>query len=92
MLAGGRDVLLHPPAQIAQRLLQHAQVADRVQRALLELVVAVQRVVGEPETEVLVECAAQVFLHLGAVPVGLPRESFPVEQRLDDDHLSLETT
>ena len=37
-------------------------------------------------------CAAQVLLHLGAVPVGLPREGFPVEQRLDDDHLSLETT
>ena len=55
------------------------------------VVVAVQRVVREPEAEMLVECAAQVFLHLGAVPIGLPREGFPVEQRLDDDHLSLET-
>ncbi len=70
--------------------MQHAEIADRVERALLELVVAVQGVVREPETEVLVDGAAQVLAHLRAVPVGLPRERLPVEQRLDHDHLSLE--
>ena len=79
---GGRrlDAVLDPCRQVAQRLVQDAEVADGVGRALLHLVVAVQRVVGEPEPEVVVGGVAEVLADLRAVPVGLPRQGLTVEQ------------
>ncbi len=72
--------------------MQHAQVADRVGRALLPLVVAVQRVVREPQAEVVVELASEMLVRLGAIPIGLPRERLAVQQGLDHDHLPFEST
>ena len=82
--------LLDPAAEITQCLMEHAEIAGRVSRVLLRLIVAMEGVIREPQAEMLVERVAQVRGAAGRAPIGMPREGLAIEKRLDHDHLSLE--
>ena len=63
--------------------MQHTQVADGVGRALLDLVSSPCSALSVNRTtrEVVVGGAPEVLLDLRPIPVGLPRERLPIEQR-----------
>ena len=69
--------------------MQHAKIANGISGIALALKVAMQGVVGVPQSEVLIEAGAQRSFHFGGVPVGLPGVSILIPQGFNHDHLAL---
>jgi hypothetical protein len=60
--------------------LEDPKVTDRTRRVLLLHEIAVQCMINIPESKMIVNAVAQVFLDFGSIPIRLPWEGFPIPQ------------
>ncbi len=84
------NTALDPSGKLAQGFVERAEVRNGPGGVLLNVIVAVEGVVDEPETETVSGVGSGMLASFGRIPVRLPREGLPVEEGRDDDHLAAE--